>query len=397
MNPTQKNSFRWRWLLVPAALAAFLILLRIGIYYIIILESRKPAVEYDPGIWYELAPEGAVTGAGEPLTTRIRFGSENKIIVFFYGGGISINDYMAARPYIGLGIDREIGFYTDTTEGQIPDYCELGITSTQGDNPFRDWSVIIIPYTTGDFHIGTGEYEYTDMDGAESVLYHHGYLNYQAIMDEAVAYTGSSPEELIIAGWSAGGYGAVLLADDLLENYFPQAGHITLCVDSSLLIFHNWPEIARDVWGAPKEIVAKMRTDNLVVDFFTALYNKYGDSISYLYIGSVRDGALAKYQTYFDTGVYSANNSNVWVYTSYLQVMVNRLLDRIPGIGIYLFDRLPYSWNPLMNRLTQHTVLETQSAYWRLSGGRSVIQWLNDAVNGEVKTIGLEKIDLRGR
>ena len=295
---------------------------------------------------------------------------------------------------MGLTIDREPGFYASSTEGQIPDYCELGIASTQSDNPFRDWSVVVLPYATGDFHIGTGEYAYTDLNGEERVLYHHGYTNYRAILDEAVRYTGSAPEELFIAGWSAGGYGASLLAEDLLTNYFPGAEHVTVCVDSSLLLLDNWPEIARDVWHAPEELVAKMRTDNLVVDLLSELYESDGDRTTILYVGSVRDGALTKYQTFFDTGVYASGNRNAWVYTGYLRTMVQQLRERVPGIGIYLFDRLPYSWNPFMSRLTQHTILETQTVYWPLTDRVSVIQWLSDAVGGDVRTLGLEKLEL---
>ena len=382
----------WQWLLIGLAAVILALGIWIAVRWIIILRARTPEVEYDPGVWFELAPEGVMTAEGEPYTTRMRVGEENKVIVFFYGGGISINEYTAARPYLGMWIDREPGFYSNSTEGQIPDYCELGIGSTRRDNPFRDWTVIVIPYTTGDFHIGRGEYEYTSLEGEPEILYHHGYDNYRAIMDAAMEYTGSEPEELLVAGWSAGGYGAAILTEALLENYFPGAGHVTVCVDSSLLILDNWTEVFRDVWNVPEKFVSKIHSNNLIVDFLTDLYSTYGDDMTILYVGSVRDGALAKYQTYFDTGVYASGNRTAWVYTGYLRAMIRQLQQNIPTIGIYLFDQLPYSWNPFMNRLTQHTILETSTAYWRLTAGRSAIQWLNAAVNGDVYTVGLEKL-----
>lgn len=393
MSPVEhKRKFPWKWVLIGLAALVLAFVVWAAVRYYIILRAHTPEVEYDPGVWFELTPEGAVTAEGEPLSTRMRVGKENKVIVFFYGGGISINEYTAARPYLGGMIDREPGFYASSTEGYIPDYCELGIGSRQVNNPFRNWTVIVIPYTTADFHIGDGEYAYTALDGTESVLYHHGYGNYKAIMDEAVSYTGGAPEELMVVGWSAGGYGAAILTADLMENYFPEAGHVTVCVDSSLLILDNWVEVARDVWHAPEEIVAKIKSNNLVVDFLADLYETYGDSLTYLYIGSVRDGALAKYQTYFDTGVYAASNRFVWVYTNYLRDMVRQLQEKVPTIGIYIFDRLPFSWMPWLNRLTQHTILETQTAYWRLNAGRSPIEWLNAALYGNVYNMGLEKL-----
>ncbi|MBR2717063.1 MAG: hypothetical protein IKD79_04930 [Oscillospiraceae bacterium] len=385
----RRGSFRLRWVLLPLAALLLAGAVWLGYRYYRIQSVRVPAAAIDPDAWLEIAPEGAVTGAGEPLTTRIRVGSENKVVVFFYGGGISYDETTASRPYTGRRIDRETGFYADSAENYIPAFCGLGLGSRQPDNPFRDWSIIVIPYTTGDFHVGTGDYAFPTADGGERVLHQHGYTNYRAVMDEALGYIGSAPEELLVAGWSAGGYGAAILAEELMTDYFPEAGHVTVCVDSALLILDNYPEIFREVWQAPEEITEKIRSNNLVVDFLSALYESHGDSVTYLYTGSLRDGALAKYQNYFDTGVFSVSNRSAGLYTGCLREMVRRLREEVPTIGIYLFDRLPFSWLPWMSRLTQHTVLETQSVYWKLSGGRSVISWLNDAVNGRVESVGL--------
>lgn len=392
-----KRKFPWKWIGIALGVLVLALAIWVGINVYNVEVRHTATVEYDPNVWFEISPEGAITAEGEPLSTRMRVGTENKVIVFFFGGGISINEYTAARPYIGEYIDKEPGFYANSIEGQIPDYCELGIGSRQQDNPFRDWTVIVVPYTTGDFHIGNAEFTYTGLDGAEKTLYHNGYANYQTIMEEAIRYTGNAPEELIIAGYSAGGYGAAMLAADIMENYYDEAGHVTVCVDSSLLIMDDWTSVMQDVWNAPEELVSKVKTQNLVVDFLEELYNTYGDSVTYLYIGSVRDGALAKYQTYFDTGNYAASNQFIDVYTNYLRVMVKELRTKVPTVGIFLFDRLPYSWQPWLSRLTQHTILATRTAYWPVTAGRSAIQWLNDAVNGDVQSLGLDKLrDFKG-
>lgn len=366
---------------------AVLLLAGLAVRYYIIISSRTAVQPPSSGEWFEIAPEGIVSADGSPVVTRMRLGAENKVIVFFFGGGISLNDYTAARPYTGLTIDVDPGFYSPNGSTQIPDWCGIGISDSTPANPFRDWSVIVIPYTTADFHVGGAEYEYTALDGTDAVLHHHGYENYRAIMDEALRYVGQ-PDELLIAGYSAGGYGAAMLTRDLMQNYFPEAGHVTLCVDSSLLILDNWREILRDIWNAPEEITEKIRSDNLIVDFMTDLYETYGDALTYLYIGSVRDGALTRYQTYFDIGEYTANNQNVAVYTDLLRTMVRRLRENVPSIGIYLFDRLPFSIRPNQLLLTQHTILETRNVFWRLTDQIPVAYWLEQAVSGDVKSIG---------
>jgi len=363
----------------------------LAVRYYIITHSHT-AVQQQPGEWFEIAPEGIVSADGSPVTTLMRVGTENKVAVFFFGGGISLNEYTAARPYVGMTMDVEPGFYSPNTSDQIPDWCFTGIGDAVPVNPFRDWTIIIIPYTTADFHVGNAEYEYTALDGSKAVLHHHGYENYRAIMDEAIwsSYISDHPDELLVAGYSAGGYGAAMLTEDLLENYFPEAGHVTLCVDSSLLILDNWQEVFRDVWNVPEKFTEKIRSENLIVDFMGDLYDTYGEKMTFLYIGSVRDGALTRYQTYFDLGIYAASNRNVGVYTMYLRDMVQKLRERVPTIGIYLFDRLPFSIRPNQFLLTQHTILETRTVFWRLTDRTPVIFWLDRAVSGDVTSLGLQ-------
>ena len=108
-------------------------------------------------------------------------------------------------------------------------------------NPFRDWTFLVLPYASGDFHSGTGEYHY--MDGSkERVVYHNGYNNYSAFMNAAMPYVGN-PDTLLVTGFSAGGFATSLLADDVIDR-FPSAENITVCVDSSLLLYDGWHETA---------------------------------------------------------------------------------------------------------------------------------------------------------
>lgn len=57
------------------------------------------------------------------------------------------------------------------------------------------------------------------------------------------------------------------------------------------------------MWQAQKEISDKLVSDNLTLDCFTSLREKYGEDIHILFDCSTRDGDLAKVQNYFDVGV----------------------------------------------------------------------------------------------
>ena len=356
MTHKKKPLIRWTLIILLCALLAAGSYFGIRYYRIVLATSHTP--DHTAGEWIDLAPEGIVSANGTPVTSRMRLGAENgKVIVLFYGGGVSVDEYTASHPYTTTDFFNENGFYLPDTVGVIPELCDAGIGSLQRDNPFRDWTLIIIPYTTADYHIGTAEYTYTDAAGEEKTLYHHGYINYRALMDEAVSYVDGDVDTLLIAGSSAGGFGAAMLAEELIGEYFPSAENITVCIDSALQLWDNWKETARDIWGAPEALTEKMVSTDLIVDFLADLYNTCGDRVTFLYVGSVRDGALARYQSYFHEGTFRVNNRQGRMYAGDLEKMVSQLRESVPTIGIYLFDSLPYSIRPESNsQLTRQTV-----------------------------------------
>lgn len=363
---------------------------------IVFFGEQKP--EYEIGVWLSVAPEGMIDSNGEPMTTWLRVGSENKTIVLFCGGGLSVDEYTAARPYSVQG--REDAFYSDDGSADLEELLHYGILSRYAENPFRDWNIIAIAYSTADFHVGDGEYAYTTLDGEDAVLHHHGYQNYQAVMTEALRYIPKT-DELVICGYSAGGYAAALLADDVLENYYPETEKVTLCVDSALMLSDEWDTILEETWNAPEPIVELVKSNDPIVDCFAALYEKYGEGMTYLYAGSIRDGELTRYQSYLNTGDFSTDTERSMHFSEDLSEMVGRLRSVAPTVGVYLFEQLPYftasmeqEWfSPEMYGLTQHTVLPRDASMWPLVESKTALEWLYDAVTGDVESYGLSLLD----
>jgi hypothetical protein len=88
-------------------------------------------------------------------------------------------------------------------------------------NPFAGWTMVFVPYCTGDVHAG-------DRDGVDhgGVLWdHRGRRNLQAAL-ELVATTLPTPPRAVLAGSSAGGFGA-LLGYDVLRGHWPEEGGTT--------------------------------------------------------------------------------------------------------------------------------------------------------------------------
>lgn len=359
---------------------------------LITLRQKEPSEQVtEPESWIELAPPGIVSADGSPVVSRMRLGSESdKVIILFYGGGISINEYTAAHPFTTTDFFDEDGFYAANIQGIIPELCSEGLGSSRTGNPFRNWTLIVIPYTTADYHIGTADYSYADEEGNKRILHHHGYTNYRALMDEAIQHLPDEIDELLIAGTSAGGFGASMLASEIIEDYVPAAKHITLCVDSAFQYYGEWESVAREIWGAPETITQNMSSPNIVVDFLTELNGLYGDRLTCLYIGSVRDGALTKYQAYLNGLDFDADSGQGRLYMRDFSVMLRELRQAVPDMGIYLFDYLPYSdqWDQAF--LTQHTILLTEPLFWQMTDRIRPVDWLMDAVNGKVTSHGLE-------
>lgn len=344
------------------------------------------------GQWYSITPPDATMAAGGQATGLIRKGTANKVFIQFYGGGVSINEYTAARG--GL-VDKEHGFYSDTldtkTAGLVQVLTALTFGAPVEENPFKDWTYIVIPYATGDFHTGTGDFPYTGLDGKRHVLHHRGYTNWNEILQRVIPYLGT-PDALVITGFSAGGFATALVSDAVID-YFPNTENVTCFVDAAQLCYEDWKGVARNVWKAPKRIWKNLgKTDDIVLDALTALHKKR-PSVKILFGCSVRDYALSQYQHYMDHGVnpdpVSADDGDV--FQRNLKHFCAGFRKNIPEGGIFIWDGVPAIGQAAT--LTHHTIELSGSFFTDMRGHGNFAKWLGDAVNGEIHTYGLDLLD----
>lgn len=359
---------------VMIAAASIIVLIALGITFFLKMTilNTFPKLEGEPeiGKWYDVPVENAFSSDGSEWHGIFRKGTENKVVVYFFGGGVSIT------PETSEG-GKE--FYATTMLAQ--DFvAQGGIGSNDDHNPFKDWSFIVIPYATGDFHAGTGIYE------GKKKVYHTGYNNYSAFIEKLKPYVGE-PDTLLVTGFSAGGFATSLLADDVIDR-FPSAGNVTVCVDSSLLLYDGWHDTAVDLWRTPSEISDRLTTNNIVLDSLTALYEKRGDSVKILFDCSYRDDTLMQYQSYIDTGKMDKTKELGDDFQQDLKEMVTALQENIPNVGIYIWS---YREDADTHN-TQHTIISS-NVFDKLGNERSVGEWMFDAVNGEVRTYGIELLD----
>ena len=356
--------------------------------------TQFPKIPSEPkvGKWYGIPLKGCVSSDGKEVHAGFRKGTENKLVILLFGGGVSWNEFMAARPNSVYGNPDKISFYACGDGGLVADLAaRIGIhtLSKKESNPFRNWNMLAIPYTTGDFHCGAGDFPYTALDGSKQVLHHHGYTNYRTALQEAMKHMGNNPDQILVTGFSAGGFGTALLTDDVMRT-FPNCSDVTSYVDSGFMIYPGWPEVARNVWKAPKEIAERIHSDNITLDCLQALKQDHGDRVKIAFSCSTRDAALSEYINYVEKDQLYADKESGIKFQKELKQMCDALQQAIPNIALYIFDTPDENAAKRAEGLTKHCI---GAADKMVVEGITAAQWLWDAVCGNPKQIGLSLLD----
>lgn len=380
-----------RILKILGVLVVIALLILLGVYIFIL---RYPKLRDNPKVnkWYRVETDAMKSSEGGEYHALFKKGSENKVMVYFAGGGVSVNEQTARND-------------TYNTKLVWPDMLANvtmnmgGLATDSDENPFGDWTVILFPYATGDFHYGTGEFKYTDKDGKEKILYHNGYINFTEAMDQVLGYAGvEDAESVLVTGYSAGGWGASILANDVFANYFPNAENKTILVDSSVALNDKWHSIATDVWQSPEHISDRIVSNNLTYDSLAALHEDFGDDVTILFDCSTRDGSLSQVQAYFRDEIIDENTGEMPVdekdaddFQQTLKEFVYQIKDEL-GANVFIFDDYPWYEDP--RNMTSHTIISTPYVFEKRNDtGMSISEWLQNAINGEKKDYGLELLD----
>lgn len=374
----------WKTLLkVLGILVAVALVIGLLVYSFVL---QYPELKENPiiGKWYRVSDSSMKDSEGGSYHALFKKGSENKVMIYFAGGGVSINDETARDDTYNTKLVKP-DMLANTTMNMG------GLASDVEGSPFKNWSMILFPYATGDFHSGTGEFRYTDKDGKEKILYHNGYTNYTAAMKQITEKAGiKNADTVLVTGYSAGGWGAAILADDIYTNYFPNAANKTLFVDSSMALYDDWHDTAVNVWQSPKSITDNIKTDNLTMDMLRHLREKYGDGIHLLYGTSTRDGDLAKVQHYFQNGIMDVDETVADIYQQTLKEAIPQFKEL--NVSLFIWDGISYYNDP--RNMTSHTIIATPAVWVPFEEqNKSVAEWLTDAIDGNLNDYGLDLVN----
>ena len=196
------------------------------------LGRYEPAVSFEVGDGWtkhvfdpqftQAGPQGPVCIAGTGYSVFTRKGKKNRLLIFEQGGGACWQ-----------------GFYNCNvlSEAQEPPGPRVGIFDFDAkDNPFRDYSIVYMPYCDGS--VFTGDNAVFDPAfgadiGAPQVLFrfHYGLRNQSAGMDLARKMFPKA-RRITVAGSSAGGVGAAGFAPFLVRLLYGNKVDLTVFNDA---------------------------------------------------------------------------------------------------------------------------------------------------------------------
>lgn len=170
-------------------------------------------------------------------------GSSKNLVVFFEGGGACWDNLTCSFPFIEPPTQYPPtspmpqlyvpAIAPDTDPSTFDGIFRLDSRA----NPVKDWSFVYIPYCTGDLHIGSADRQYFNAGSpllpptlTTFTIRHRGFDNFMVVLDW-IKQNFDAPKRILVAGSSAGGYGASANFPWIQETY-PKA-HTYVIADAS--------------------------------------------------------------------------------------------------------------------------------------------------------------------
>lgn len=217
----------------------------------------------------------AATCSGFPGTdARFSFwarrGSSKNLAVYFEGGGACWDDLTCTFPIAEVPPPVPQFFVPSIPAGTDPATFDGIFRFDDMSNPIRDWSVVYIPYCTGDVHTGSITRQYSNVGHpvlplpAAFAIEHRGFDNFMVVL-EWIKANFDAPKSILVAGSSAGGYGATANFPWLAQAYPHARMHVladasqgvtTAAFDSGTPGRGSWDmNLAPWVWGDDPSMV----------------------------------------------------------------------------------------------------------------------------------------------
>ena len=186
-----------------------------GVTLMLILQGCADPWKFDDleDGWNRLIPGGDTACAlGGQYEFYVRPGARDHLLVFLDGGG-GCWSRETCEP------DDDAPYTLRIEQQRRPELRDGILDLRDPRNPFSDFSMVMVPYCTGDVHLGARVHTYESPDVSEPLVIRHlGHVNATAVIDWIAANL-DGPSSIIVAGVSAGGHATPFYADVLARRY----------------------------------------------------------------------------------------------------------------------------------------------------------------------------------
>jgi len=322
-------------------------------------------------------------------------GKSDKLVVFFEGGG-ACWDTATCNSSI-----RPDGAYIPTLVQTIPGKLNGIFDQANHDNPLRKHSILYIPYCTGDIHSGSKDRQYLNVLGLPDAngivqptitIHHRGLDNFLAARHWVKArFDKKHVEHLVVAGNSAGAYGAAMGINYLAKD-FSKADAVLLLDGGNGIVNSDFAANAMSdsgSWGYQASIPAW--TSGISEAVNASFSDSYAFSVAFF-------SATAMNNPTVKVGQFSNN----WdaVQTLFYNIMNVQAAGGTPGQWAELTPTVFGEWilnsNIAFNTLAnipnyrfflapgcEHTFLRSQRLYTTQSAGTTLLDWVHHTLSDE--------------
>ncbi len=162
--------------------------------------------------WNQLLPAGNTACATDtPYSFFVRESSPEKLLLYFEGGGGCWDSNTCDPNGFGAAYTPFVDASDEPNAAGIFDF-------ENPDNPFADYSVVFVPYCTGDLHLGDGTQSYNKSDGSTLTIQHNGYNNSMSAINWMFENY-EQPETVFVSGSSAGAIPSPFYATFVAAQY----------------------------------------------------------------------------------------------------------------------------------------------------------------------------------
>jgi len=310
----------------------------------------------------------AQCGLGDPYYFFARIASPDSLLVFFGGGG-------ACWDAASCDVEGSPRFRptVDTTSPRLYQRGILAFTNSR--NPFKNYSMLVVSYCTGDLHLGSRTVAYQRRQGDSTTafrIHHVGAHNVRAALNW-ISERVPSPTRIVVTGQSAGAIPTTYFAA-ILARQHPSA-HVLQIGDAfgafrapratSVLLRH---------WGADSMLVADglIEASEAAPITFEDLYIgavKVAPSLQIAQVNSVADSTQLLFLNLF--GVRNVSVAEM------LAANMSEIHAAVPGFRFFVVDG------------SKHVFLSSPDVYEATSEGVRLLDWIADLAGGRnVESVG---------